>query len=68
MQTASTESAERSTRRRWVIAGIAVAVLPLLVGVVVVLARGEFAIHGDDALIELRVRDVGSRDMPLVGS
>ena len=69
MQTASTVSAERSTRRRWVIGGaIALAVLPFLVALVVVLVRGEFAIHGDDALIELRVRDVGSRDTPLVGS
>ncbi len=69
MLTASTVSAERSTRRRWVISGaIALAVLPFLVALVAVLVRGEFAIHGDDALIELRVRDVGSRDTPLVGS
>lgn len=69
MQTASTAFAERMNLRRWVvIGGVAVAVLPLVVGLVVVLLRGEFAMHGDDALVELRVRDVGSRDTPLVGS
>jgi hypothetical protein len=55
-------------RRGLVVGAVAVAVLPLVVGLVAVLARGEFAIHGDDALVELRVRDVGSRDTPLVGS
>ncbi|MGH8986946.1 MAG: hypothetical protein ACRDY6_24205 [Acidimicrobiia bacterium] len=54
--------------RRVVIGAVAAAVVPLLVGVVAVLARGEFAVHGDDALLELRVRDVGSADTPLVGS
>ncbi|MDQ3145900.1 MAG: hypothetical protein M3R01_03015, partial [Actinomycetota bacterium] len=44
-----------------------VAVLPLVVGMVRVLVDGQFALHGDDALIELRVRDVGSHT-PLVGS
>jgi hypothetical protein len=54
--------------RRIVIGAVVAVVLPLLVGVIVVLARGEFAAHGDDALVELRVRDVGSADTPLVGS
>ncbi|HEX6311776.1 MAG TPA: hypothetical protein VF152_09125 [Acidimicrobiia bacterium] len=69
MQTASSVPADRpQLRRRVVVGAVAVTLLPLLVGLGVVLARGEFAIHGDDALVELRVRDVGSRDTPLVGS
>jgi hypothetical protein len=69
VQTAWSLLAERPLLRRGMVVGaVAVAVLPLVVGLVAVLARGEFAIHADDALIELRVRDVGSRDTPLVGS
>ena len=61
MQTASSLLAERPALRRGLVIGaVAVAVLPLAVGLVAVLARGEFAIHGDNALLELRVRDVGS--------
>jgi hypothetical protein len=69
VQTASSLLAERPLLRRALVVGaVAVAVLPLVVRLVAVLARGEFAIQPDDALIELRVRDVGSRDTPLVGS
>jgi hypothetical protein len=69
VQTVSSLLADRPRLRRQVVIGaVVLAVLPLLVGVVTVLVRGELAIHGDDALVELRVRDVGSRDTPLVGS
>ncbi len=50
-----------------VMAALVLTVLPLLVAVPRVLSKGAFAPHGDDALIELRVRDVGS-NTPLVGS
>jgi hypothetical protein len=54
---------------RWIVAvAIVVAVLPLLVAAVRVLAAHRFATNADDALIELRVRDVGTSHTPLVGS
>jgi hypothetical protein len=69
VQIAPSWLAERPALRRGLVVGaVAVAVLPLVVGLVAVLARGEFAIHSDNALRELRVRDFGSRDTPLVGS
>jgi len=53
--------------RRVVIASVAVALLPLLVTVVRALLDHKFAVNSDDALIELRVRDIG-RHTPLTGS
>ncbi len=53
--------------RHLVMAAVVVTVLPLLIAVPRVLSKGAFALHGDDALVELRVRDVGSHT-PLVGS
>ncbi len=48
-------------------AAVVVTALPLAVALVQVLVERGFALHGDGALIELRVRDVGP-DTPLVGS
>lgn len=56
------------SERTVVILAIGIAVLPLLVAVPRVLSKGAFALNGDDALIELRVRDVGTSATPLVGS
>ncbi len=53
--------------RHVVTAAVVLTVLPLLVAVPRVLSKGAFALHGDDALVELRVRDIGSHT-PLVGS
>jgi hypothetical protein len=50
------------------VATTVVAVLPLLVTIPLVLADGMTAPNGDDALIELRVRDVWGIDSPLTGS
>jgi hypothetical protein len=49
------------------IAAVAVTAAPLVVVLVRVLIERGFALHGDGALIELRVRDVGAHT-PLVGS
>jgi hypothetical protein len=57
----------RRRDRQVVAAAVIMTVLPLLVAVPRVLSKGAVALHGDDALIELRVRDVGSHT-PLVGS
>jgi hypothetical protein len=50
------------------VATTVVAVLPLLVAIPLVLVDGMTAPNGDDALIELRVRDVWGIDSPLTGS
>jgi hypothetical protein len=54
--------------RTAVVATTVVAVLPLLVAIPLVLVDGMTAPNGDDALIELRVRDVWGIDSPLTGS
>jgi hypothetical protein len=46
----------------------AVALLPLVALAIEALRANEFAVHADAAVLELRVRDVGGPDTPLVGS
>jgi hypothetical protein len=53
--------------RRVVLIALGAAALPFIVAIVRVLIRHDFALNGDDALIELRVRDVGEHT-PLLGS
>jgi hypothetical protein len=53
--------------RGTLITAIAVTAVPLVVALIGVLVEHGFALHGDGALIELRVRDVGGHT-PLVGS
>jgi hypothetical protein len=55
-------------RRTIVVAVIALALIPIAVSIVRVVAQHHFAPNGDVALIELRVRDVGTSHTPLVGS
>lgn len=55
-------------RRVLAVLVVALALVPLVVSIVRVLVDHRFALHGDDALIELRVRDVGGSHTPLVGS
>lgn len=50
------------------IVATAVGLIPFVVVLVQVLAADQAAIHGDGALIELRVRDTGTADTPLLGS
>jgi hypothetical protein len=58
----------RPTDARWLLWGVVIiSVVPLLISAARVLAADRFALHDDDALIELRVRDVGDHT-PLVGS
>jgi hypothetical protein len=45
-----------------------VVLVPLMVAAIRVLVQGTPALNGDDALIELMVRDVGTAHTPLVGS
>ena len=52
---------------RVVLVVLVAAAVPILVAVARVLIQQDFALNGDDALIELRVRDVGSHT-PLLGS
>jgi hypothetical protein len=54
-------------RRPWLLAG-GIVLAPLAVLAVVVLVEGARAPAGDVALIELRVRDVGTSRTPLLGS
>lgn len=56
------------TGRTVVLAVVVLALVPLVVSLVAVLADHRFAPNGDVALIELRVRDVGTSHTPLVGS
>ncbi len=55
------------SNRGALITAIVVAAIPLGIALIGVLVEHGFALHGDGALIELRVRDVGSHT-PLVGS
>ena len=57
----------RLDARSLALATTAVALVPVVVAVVRALLADQFAIHSDAAIIELRVRDVGS-DTPLLGS
>lgn len=52
----------------WAVAATTLGLVPFLVILVRVVAADLFAIHGDGVLIEMRVRDVGSADTPLLGS
>ena len=54
--------------RRIVLGAIAVTLLPLVVAAIRAFAAHRFATNGDDALIELRVRVVGTSHTPLLGS
>lgn len=61
---------DRSAVRRappLIMVAVVVAVLPILAAIPRVLSKGAFALNGDVALIELHVRDVGTRATPLVG-
>ena len=60
-------SMRRPDARTLVIVATAIALAPFVLALVRVLSADQFAIHGDAALIELRVRDVGS-NTPLLGS
>ncbi len=56
-------------RRDWVVVGVSVALfVPLVLLVVHVLVYTDAAPGGDQALLQLRVSDVGSSHTPLVGS
>jgi hypothetical protein len=64
-----TDGDDRAAReRRIVVVAVAVTLLPFAVAAVRAFAAHRFATNGDDALIELRVRDVGTSHTPLVGS
>lgn len=54
--------------RRIVVGAVIVALVPLLVLAARVVGRNHPALNGDDALIHLRVHDVGGAHTPLVGS
>ena len=66
MATTDHDDATASDRRWWPVAFVALACVPLLV-IAVIAARRVWFPAGDWALIELRVRDVGTGDTPLVG-
>ncbi len=56
-------------RERWLAIGVlALLLLPLVVAAVRIVGRSHAPIDSDNALIELRVRDVGTAHTPLVGS
>lgn len=57
----------RIDARTLAVAATLVALIPFVVAIAQVLSADQFAIHGDGAIIELRVRDVGSHT-PLLGS
>ncbi|MEY2589994.1 MAG: hypothetical protein QOJ67_1978 [Acidimicrobiaceae bacterium] len=57
-----------SRDRRIVVIAVAVTLLPLVVAAVRALVAHRVATNADDALIELRVRDVGTSHTPLIGS
>jgi hypothetical protein len=61
------DQATSNRGRGALIAAIIVTAVPLAIALVGVLIERGFALHGDGALIELRVRDVGEHT-PLVGS
>jgi hypothetical protein len=54
--------------RRTVAAATGVALVPFLVAAVEVLRADDAAVHADAAVIEVKVRDVGTSDTPLLGS
>jgi hypothetical protein len=54
--------------RTLVLIATVIGLIPFLAILARVVAADQFAIHGDAALIELRVRDVGGADTPLLGS
>jgi hypothetical protein len=54
--------------RRTVAVAAAVALVPFVVAAVEVLRAGDVAVHADAAVIEVKVRDVGTSDTPLLGS
>lgn len=60
-------SSRRLDARTLAIATTVLALVPIAVALAQVVAADQFAVHSDAAIIELRVRDIGS-DTPLLGS